>query len=141
MRGNNPIKVPGELYAPTVEGVLVSADGVRDYIQRKSQETLNQDLINESAQTRQIAAQAAASAASMENIITILQNLGEQDVARALQHEVRIQHNETGIAQLQSQLGDYIITEVTEAEMEALIEDDEADDNTLYLIPEEEEED
>lgn len=139
MKGNNLIKVPGELSAPTAEGVVVSADGVKDYIQRKSQETLNQEFITESAETRQIATQAAASAASMENIITILQSLGEQDVARALQHEVRIQHNEQDIAQLQSQIGDYIITEVTEAEMEALIENDETDENTLYLIPEEEE--
>ena len=140
MKGNNLIKIPGELYAPTAEGVVVSADGVKDYVQRKTQETLNQDLITEAAETRQIAAQAAASAASMENIITILQSLGEQDIARALQHEVRIQQNERDITQLQLQIGDYTLTEVTEAQMETLIENDPADPDTIYLVPEEEEE-
>ena len=104
MKGKNLVKTPGELYAPTAGGVVVSADGV------------------------------------MENIVEILKEQGEQDIATVLEHEVRIEHNEQDIAQLQEQLGDYTIVESSEAEIEQLIEDDEADPNTLYLIPEEEEE-
>jgi len=38
MKGNVLIKAPGELYSPTTGGVLVSADGVRDYRLNKNQE-------------------------------------------------------------------------------------------------------
>lgn len=44
MKGNVLIKAPGELYSPTTEGVLVSADGVRDYRLNKNQEQINQEF-------------------------------------------------------------------------------------------------
>lgn len=44
MKGNILIKAPGELYSPTTEGVLVSADGVRDYRLNKNQEQINQEF-------------------------------------------------------------------------------------------------
>ena len=31
MKGKNLVKIPGELYAPTPNGTVVSADGVKDY--------------------------------------------------------------------------------------------------------------
>lgn len=44
MKGNVLIKAPGELYSPTTEGVLVSADGVKDYRLNKNQEQINQEF-------------------------------------------------------------------------------------------------
>lgn len=44
MKGKVLIKAPGELYSPTTEGVLVSADGVRDYRLNKNQEQINQEF-------------------------------------------------------------------------------------------------
>lgn len=44
MKGKVLIKAPGELYSPTTGGVLVSADGVRDYRLNKNQEQINQEF-------------------------------------------------------------------------------------------------
>lgn len=140
MKGTNLVKVPGELYSPTGEGVVVSADGVKDYNQGKTQETINQELVQEAAETREIAQHAADSASSMENIIDTLKQQGEQDIATALEHEIRLREAESNINTLQDQLGNYSIKESSEAEIENLIATDTADANTLYLIPEETEE-
>lgn len=140
MKGKNLVKTPGELYAPTADGVVVSADGVKDYRKNKTQEALNQEILDIAQEAKDIAQDAAGSASSMKNIVEILKEQGEQDIATVLEHEARIEHNEQDIAKLQEQLGDYIIKESSEAEIGQLIENDEADPNTLYLIPEEEEE-
>lgn len=140
MKGKNLVKAPGELYAPTPNGTVVSADGVRDYKQGKMQEAINQELVDMSEETREIASKAANSASSMENVVEVLRNQGEQDIATALEHEARIENNESDIEKLQEQLSNYTIVEKTEAEMETIIDNDEADNNTLYLIPEEEDE-
>lgn len=140
MKGRNLVKTPGELYAPTPGGTVVSADGVKDYRLNKNQEVINQEITDTANEAREIASEAAASASSMENIINILKEQGEQDIATALEHEVRIQDNEEDIAALQEQLGNYKLIEVSEAVMESLIENEETDPNTLYITPEEEEE-
>lgn len=38
MKGKNLVKTPGELYAPTSNGTVVSTNGVRDYRLGKMQE-------------------------------------------------------------------------------------------------------
>lgn len=140
MKGKNLVKTPGELYAPTSNGVVVSADGVKDYRQNRTQEDINQEVVFTANEAKSIAAQAASSASSMENIVLTLRAQGEQDIATALEHEIRIGNNENDIDRLQEQLSGYILTEKSEAEMEDIINNDEADSNTLYLIPEEEDE-
>lgn len=140
MKGKNLVKIPGELYAPTPSGTVVSADGVKDYRLGKMQEDVNREVVETAEEAKRIAAQAAGSASSMENIVEVLKQQGEQDIATALDHEVRLQGNETDIEKLQAQLSDYKFVEKTEAEMEAIIENDEAEPNVLYLVPEEEEE-
>lgn len=45
MKGNHLVKTPGELYSPTEEGIVASADGIYDYIQKKKQETINSEII------------------------------------------------------------------------------------------------
>lgn len=140
MKGKNLVKIPGELYAPTPNGTVVSADGVRDYRLGKMQEDVNREVVETAEEAKEIAARAASSASSMENIVDILKEQGEQDIATALDHEVRLQDNEDNISKLQEQLSEYTLIEKTEAEMEAIIENDEAEPNVLYLVPEEEEE-
>lgn len=140
MKGKNLVKIPGELYAPTPNGTVVSADGVRDYRLGKMQEDVNREVVETAEEAKEIAARAASSASSMENIVDILKEQGEQDIATALDHEVRLQDNEDSISKLQEQLSEYTLIEKTEAEMEAIIENDEAEPNVLYLVPEEEEE-
>lgn len=140
MKGKNLVKIPGELYAPTPNGTVVSADGVKDYRLGKMQEDVNREVVETAEEAKRIAAQAAGSASSMENIVEVLKQQGEQDIATALDHEARLQGSETDIEKLQAQLSDYKFVEKTEAEMEAIIENDEAEPNVLYLVPEEEEE-
>lgn len=140
MKGKNLVKTPGELYAPTANGVVVSADGVRDYKQGKMQEVINQEVIDTANKAKDIAAQAAGSASSMENVVSVLREQGKQDIATALEHEARIEASENNIDKLQEQLSNYTLVEKSEAEMESIIENDEVDNNTLYLIPEEEDE-
>lgn len=140
MKGKNLVKIPGELYAPTPNGTVVSADGVKDYRLGKMQEDVNREVVETAEEAKEIAARAASSASSMENIVDILKEQGEQDIATALDHEVRLQDNEDSISKLQEQLSEYTLIEKTEAEMEAIIENDEAEPNVLYLVPEEEEE-
>ena len=41
MKGNNTIPIGGELESVATSGVVVSADGVKDYQLNKSQETIN----------------------------------------------------------------------------------------------------
>ena len=50
MRGNNTVPIPGELVSVAVNGVVSSADGIYDYQQSKSQETLNSELVTAGTQ-------------------------------------------------------------------------------------------
>ena len=138
MKGNNLVKVPGELYAPTSKGRVVSADGVYDYIQGKNQEQINEQVIGTSEEAKQIAQQAASSASSMENIVNVLRDQGEQDVATALDHEVRIQSNTTKVNKLETQLGNYAIVVLSESDYEELKANGELNANTLYFTHEDE---
>lgn len=140
MKGKNLVKTPGELYAPTVGGVVVSADGVRDYKQNKFQETINQELVDMSDETRKIADKAASSSASISNIVSVLEEHGEETLADVLNLEDRVEDAESTIEDLKSQLGKYAILESTEAAYEALSTNNLTNNNTLYLIPEEESE-
>lgn len=138
MKGNNLVKVPGELYAPTSKGRVVSADGVYDYIQGKNQEQINEQVVETSEEAKQIAQQAAASASSMENIVNVLRDQGEQDIATALDHEARIQSNTSKVNKLVNQLGDYAIILLSESEYEELVASGELDSKALYFTYEDE---
>ena len=46
MRGQVITKIPSEFASAAVDGVVVSADGVYDYIQQQNQESLNAESIN-----------------------------------------------------------------------------------------------
>lgn len=140
MKGKNLVKTSGELYAPTVAGTVVSADGVHDYIQGKKQEQINQEVVAEAKEAKKIAEKTAASTTSMENVVEILEKNGKQDIATALTHEIRIEANENNIQKVQSQLGNYTLIEVDEETMESLIANNQTDSNTLYFVSEVEEE-
>ena len=140
MKGKNLVKTPGELYAPTAGGTVVSADGVHDYRQGKKQEVINQELIQQGNETREIASRAAQSSSSMENIIQVLQQQGEQDIATALEHESRIEQNEGSIQTLQGQVGNLKLVCIGEEDYEELKASGGLDSNTLYFTAEEEEE-
>lgn len=60
---------------------------------------------SERQEAKDIAQNTAQSASSMENIVGVLKEQGEQDIATVLEHEARIKHNEQDIAKLQEQLG------------------------------------
>lgn len=138
MKGRNLVKAPGELYAPTPEGVVVSADGVKDYRQNKMQEEINQEVVNTANEAKEIAQDAASSASSMENIVNVLREQGEQDIATALDHEARIQDNEADIETLQGQVGNLKLTCISEEDYENLKASGELEPNTLYFTAEEE---
>lgn len=139
MKGKNLVKTPGELYAPTVGGVVASADGIKDYRQGKFQETINQKLVDMSEETRKIADKAASSSASIANIVSVLEEHSEENLADVLQLEDRMEDAESSIGDLQEQLGKYAIVESSETAYETLVNNDQTDNNTLYLIPEEDE--
>lgn len=139
MKGKNLVKAPGELYAPTVGGVVASADGIRDYKQGKFQETLNQELVDLANETREIANKAANSSASIANIVEVLEEHNEENLADVLRLEDRMEDTEKDVGSIKAQIGKYTIKEVSEAEYEGLVSNDLTDVNTLYLIPEEEE--
>lgn len=139
MKGKNLVKTPGELYAPTVGGVVASADGIRDYKQGKFQETLNQELVDLANETREIANKAASSSASIANIVEVLEEHNEENLADVLRLEDRMEDTEKDVESIKAQIGKYTIKEVSEAEYEGLVSNDLTDVNTLYLIPEEEE--
>lgn len=139
MKGKNLVKTPGELYAPTVGGVVASADGIKDYKQGKFQETINQELVDISEETRKIADKAASSSASIANIVSVLEEHSEENLADVLQLEDRMEDAESSIGDLQEQLGKYAIVESSETAYETLVNNDQTDNNTLYLIPEEDE--
>lgn len=137
MKGKNLVKTPGELYAPTPGGVVVSADGVKDYRHGKMQEDINQEVVETANEAKSIAEQAAQSASSMENIVQILKQQGEQDIATVLEHEARIEQNERDIATIQDQIGDTKLRIVTEEEYQEMADNDQLDANTLYFTSEE----
>lgn len=139
MKGKNLVKTPGELYAPTAGGVVASADGIKDYRQGKFQETINQELVDMSEETRKIADKAASSSASIANIVSVLEEHSEENLADVLQLEDRMEDAESSIEDLQTQLGKYAIVESSETAYETLVNNDQTDNNTLYLIPEEDE--
>lgn len=46
MKGSVTIPVGGELESRATDGVIVSADGVYDYVQGKMQEVINQEVLD-----------------------------------------------------------------------------------------------
>ncbi len=42
--GQTTTKVPADLESSAMDGIVASADGVFDYVKRKTQETINQEL-------------------------------------------------------------------------------------------------
>ena len=94
------------------------------------------DLANE---TREIATKAANSSASIINIVEVLEEHNEENLADVLRLEDRMEDTEKDVGNIKAQLGTYTIKEISEAEYEGLVSNDLTDVNTLYLIPEEEE--
>lgn len=45
-RGEKASPIGGEIYSPTLDGVVVSAEGIKDYIQNKFQEDINAEVIS-----------------------------------------------------------------------------------------------
>lgn len=138
MKGKNLVKTPGELYAPTPGGTVVSADGVRDYNQNKNQETINAELTKKIDQALDDVEDVKRSNDLTANVVKILEEHQNDDLGEVLQLNERIGTNEHDISGLKTQLGNYNIRKVTEAEYEAM-SDAEKDENTLYFIEEEEE--
>lgn len=138
MKGKNLVKVPGELYAPTPGGVVTSADGIKDYRLGKMQETINKEVVDTANEAKEIAEQAANSASSMENIVQVLREQGEQDIATALDQEARIQSNTTEVNKLKGQLGNLNLVCISEDDYEELVANGELDNNTIYFTAEEE---
>lgn len=138
MKGKNLVKTPGELYAPTPGGTVVSADGVRDYNQNKNQETINVELTEKIDQALEDVEDVKRSNDLTANVVAILEEHQNDDLGEVLQLNKRVGTNEHDISGLKTQLGNYNIRKVTEAEYEAM-SDAEKDENTLYFIEEEEE--
>lgn len=138
MKGKNLVKTPGELYAPTPGGTVVSADGVRDYNQNKNQETINAELTEKIDQALEDVEDVKRSNDLTANVVAILEEHQNDDLGEVLQLNKRVGTNEHDISGLKTQLGNYNIRKVTEAEYEAM-SDAEKDENTLYFIEEEEE--
>lgn len=42
-RGENASPIGGEIYTPSLDGIVLSAEGVKDYLKNKNQETINQE--------------------------------------------------------------------------------------------------
>ena len=138
MKGKNLVKTPGELYAPTPGGTVVSADGVRDYNQNKNQETINSELTEKIDQALGDVEDVKRSNDLTANVVAILEEHQNDDLGEVLQLNERVGTNEQDISGLKTQLGNYNIRKVTEAEYEAM-SDAEKDENTLYFTEEEEE--
>ena len=138
MKGKNLVKTPGELYAPTPGGTVVSADGVRDYNQNKNQETINVELTEKIDQALEDVENVKRSNDLTANVVAILEEHQNDDLGEVLKLNERVGINEQDISGLKTQLGNYNIRKVTEAEYEAM-SDAEKDENTLYFIEEEEE--
>ena len=138
MKGKNLVKTPGELYAPTPGGTVVSADGVKDYNQNKNQETINAELTEKIDQALDDVEDVKRSNDLTANVVKILEEHQNDDLGEVLQLNERVGTNEQDISGLKTQLGNYNIRKVTEAEYEAM-SDAEKDENTLYFIEEEEE--
>lgn len=138
MKGKNLVKTPGELYAPTPGGTVVSADGVRDYNQNKNQETINAELTEKIDQALGDVEDVKRSNDLTANVVAILEEHQNDDLGEVLQLNKRVGTNEQNISDLKTQLGNYNIRKVTEAEYEAM-SDAEKDENTLYFTEEEEE--
>lgn len=138
MKGKNLVKTPGELYAPTPGGTVVSADGVRDYNQNKNQETINTELTEKIDKALEDVEDVKKSNDLTANVVKILEEHQNDDLGEVLQLNERVGTNEQNISGLKTQLGNYNIRKVTEAEYEAM-SDAEKDENTLYFIEEEEE--
>ena len=138
MKGKNLVKTPGELYAPTPGGTVVSADGVRDYNQNKNQETINTELTEKIDQALDDVEDVKRSNDLTANVVKILEEHQNDDLGEVLQLNKRVGTNEHDISGLKTQLGNYNIRKVTEAEYEAM-SDAEKDENTLYFTEEEEE--
>lgn len=138
MKGKNLVKTPGELYAPTPGGTVVSADGVRDYNQNKNQETINAELTGKIDQALEDVENVKRSNDLTANVVAILEEHQNDDLGEVLQLNERVGTNEQDISGLKTQLGNYNIRKVTEAEYEAM-SDAEKDENTLYFTEEEEE--
>lgn len=138
MKGKNLVKTPGELYAPTPGGTVVSADGVKDYNQNKNQETINTELTEKIDKTLEDVEDVKKSNDLTANVVKILEEHQNDDLGEVLQLNKRVGINEQDISGLKTQLGNYNIRKVTEAEYEAM-SDAEKDKNTFYFIEEEEE--
>ena len=138
MKGKNLVKTPGELYAPTPGGTVVSADGVRDYNQNKNQETINTELTEKIDKALEDVEDVKKSNDLTANVVKILEEHQNDDLGEVLKLNERVGINEQNISGLKTQLGNYNIRKVTEAEYEAM-SDAEKDGNTLYFIEEEEE--
>lgn len=138
MKGKNLVKTPGELYAPTPGGTVVSADGVRDYNQNKNQETINAELTEKIDKALEDVEDVKKSNDLTANVVKILEEHQNDDLGEVLQLNERVGTNEQDISGLKTQLGNYNIRKVTEAEYEAM-SDAEKDENTLYFTEEEEE--
>ena len=138
MKGKNLVKTPGELYAPTPGGTVVSADGVRDYNQNKNQETINAELTEKIDKALEDVENVKRSNDLTANVVAILEEHQNDDLGEVLKLNKRVGTNEHDISGLKTQLGDYNIRKVTEAEYEAM-SDAEKDENTLYFTEEEEE--
>lgn len=138
MKGKNLVKTPGELYAPTPGGTVVSADGVKDYNQNKNQETINTELTKKIDKALEDVEDVKRSNDLTANVVKILEEHQNDDLGEVLKLNERVGTNEQNISGLKTQLGNYNIRKVTEAEYEAM-SDAEKDGNTLYFIEEEEE--
>lgn len=130
---NKLVKTPGELYAPTQDGVVVSADGVKDYIQNKNQEQINSDVINKVKTALDIVEDVKRTNDLTANVINYFETHENYDVADVLELNARVGQNTNLIAELQSKINGYTIVVLTEDEYEAL---EEKDVNTLYFIEE-----
>ena len=138
MKGNHLVKTPGEFYSPTPQGVVVSADGVKDYLRGMKQEDLNTQIINNSSQALEIAQRTANSAASIDNIVTTLREHGDSDLASVLNLEQRTEDNEDAVQALQGQIGNLNLRCVSEEEYEQMQENETLDSNTIYFTAEQE---
>lgn len=138
MKGKNLVKTPGEFYAPTPRGTVVSADGVTDYNQNKNQETINSELTEKIDQALEDVEDVKRSNDLTANVVALLEEHQNDDLGKVLQLNTRVGVSEQDIEALQTQLGNYTLKKVTEAEYEAM-SDSEKDSNTLYFTEEEEE--
>ena len=135
MKGGNAIEIPGELYAPTKNGVVVSAEGVKDYRQGKNQETINADLLDKVDNALEIAEDVKQTNDLTANVAAILLEHGDegQTLKDILDLNSVVGQNTSAISLLQAQLNSYNIVVLTEEEYDAL---EETDNNTLYFIEE-----